>query len=116
MYLRRAMPHRWAAVGRELLQRPLYSDRVLAALALSAREQEDFVSRLDSKDLAAQVEVRTLAHLLLRADSINQRRLDWRRIKVRVKLRPARGPPPAAARGGGPPAGGGGHKGQRGIA
>jgi hypothetical protein len=102
---------RWAAVGAELLARPFYSDRVLGALALTADEREDFLSRLASRDLAAEVDERTLAHLLLRAEwgcrfaagggapgggaaaaaaaqeadataQRRRRRVDWRRLRV----------------------------------
>ena len=69
-------------MGQELLQRPFYSDRVMSALALSADEQEDMLVRLGSRDLAAEVEDSTLMHLLLRADSINRRQLDWRKLRV----------------------------------
>jgi hypothetical protein len=55
---------------------------VKAALALSAEEREDFLQRLGARDLAAAAEERTLAHLLLRADSISRARVDWRRLKV----------------------------------
>jgi hypothetical protein len=69
-------------VGQELLQRPFYSDRVMSALSLTADEQEDMLVRLGSRDLAAEVEDSTLMHLLLRADSINRRQLDWRKLRV----------------------------------
>jgi hypothetical protein len=78
-----APPPRWLRVGRELLQRPFYWDRVQAALALSLEEQEDFLVRLGARDLAADAEERTVAHLLLRADSVNRARVDWRRLKAR---------------------------------
>jgi hypothetical protein len=69
-------------VGRELLQQPFYSDRVLATLALTDAEQEDMLTRLGCRDLAAEVEDATLIHLLLRADSINRRTISWRRLRV----------------------------------
>ena len=47
-----------------------------------ARAQEDFLVRLGARDLAANVEERTLVHLLLRADSVNRSKVDWRRLKV----------------------------------
>ena len=78
---------RWHAVGRELLRRPaFYWDRVSAALALTPDEQEDFLRRLGSRDLAADAEERTLVHLLLRADAASRRRVDWRRLKVEKLL------------------------------
>ncbi|KAF8068268.1 hypothetical protein HT031_001955 [Scenedesmus sp. PABB004] len=73
---------RWLAVGSQLLQRPFYSDQVLAALALSPDETDEFVKLLDSRELAASTDDAVLVHLLLRADSINRRTLDWRRLKV----------------------------------
>jgi hypothetical protein len=75
---------RWAQVGAELLKQPFYWDRVAAALALTPEEQEDFLRRLGGRDLAAEAEERTLAHLLLRADSADLTRVDWRRLKVCV--------------------------------
>jgi hypothetical protein len=44
--------------------------------------QEDFLQRLGSRDLAACCEERTAVHLLLRADSVNRARVDWRRLKA----------------------------------
>jgi len=102
---------RWAAVGAELLARPFYSDRVLGALALTVDEKADFLARLGSRDLAAEADERTLAHLLLRAEwgcrfaagggapgggaaaaqaaaeadaraQERRRRVDWRRLRV----------------------------------
>jgi hypothetical protein len=75
---------RWLQVGRELLQRPFYWDKVQSALALTPEEQEDFLQKLGARDLAADCEERTVVHLLLRADSINRSKIDWRRLKVRV--------------------------------
>lgn len=52
-------------------------------LLLVADEVDDFIKLLDSRELAASADEALLAHLLLRADSINRRQLDWRRLKVR---------------------------------
>jgi hypothetical protein len=45
-------------------------------------EADDFVKLLDSRELAASADEGLLVHLLLRADSINRKHLDWRRLKV----------------------------------
>lgn len=52
--------------------------------AASPDEVDDFVKLLDSRDLAAAADEQLLVHLLLRADSINRRTADWRRLKVRA--------------------------------
>lgn len=74
---------RWLVVAEVLLHHPFYSDKVLAAVTLSAEEQEDMLARLGSRDLAAEVDESTIIHLLLRADSINRNRIDRSRLKVR---------------------------------
>eukprot|EP00877_Chromochloris_zofingiensis_P012516 jgi/Chrzof1/7518/Cz02g26210.t1 len=73
---------RWLVVAEVLLHHPFYSDKVLAAVTLSAEEQEDMLARLGSRDLAAEVDESTIIHLLLRADSINRNRIDRSRLKV----------------------------------
>jgi hypothetical protein len=45
-------------------------------------EAEEFIKLLDSRELAASAEQGVLVHLLLRADSINRRTTDWRKLKV----------------------------------
>lgn len=50
--------------------------------ALPADEAEDFIKLLDSRELAASADERLLVHLLLRADSINRKTTDWRKLKV----------------------------------
>jgi hypothetical protein len=45
-------------------------------------EEEDFIKLLDSRELAASADERLLVHLLLRADSINRKTTDWRKLKV----------------------------------
>ncbi len=45
-------------------------------------EEEEFIKLLDNRDLAASADPSLLAHLLLRADTINRRTTDWRRLKA----------------------------------
>lgn len=55
---------------------------VAAVAGAASDETEDFIKLLDSRELAAVADEQLLVHLLLRADAINRRALDWRRLKV----------------------------------
>jgi hypothetical protein len=73
--------------------------RRCAPCARHADEADEFVKLLDSRELAASADEGVLVHLLLRADSINRRHLDWRRLKVHSRRAPGgggRAPPPGA--------------------
>ena len=59
---------RWRDATRTLLARPLDPDAVLESISLSQEDKAVFLSRLDSKDLSATVDQKTLVHLLLRAE------------------------------------------------
>jgi len=59
---------RWKALTLSLLRRPLDPRAVVNTAELTPTEKAAFVARLDSKDLAATAEQRTLVHLLLRAE------------------------------------------------
>ena len=59
---------RWRDATRALLARPLDPNAVLESISLSPEDKAMFLSRLDSKDLSATVDQRTLVHLLLRAE------------------------------------------------
>lgn len=48
----------------------------------AAAEEDQFLHLLDSRELAASADESLLVHLLLRADSINRKTIDWRRVKV----------------------------------
>lgn len=61
---------RWAHVGGLLLQRPFNGQSVLDALSLTDAEKTRFRVRLESKDLASEVDGRTIKHLLLRAEGV----------------------------------------------
>lgn len=57
---------RWRDATRTLLARPLDPEAVLQSIALSPEDRALFLTRLDSKDLSATVDQKTLVHLLLR--------------------------------------------------